>query len=102
MEAKIPPDAEVPAAPLETKIGLPIAIIIKQEALNLDIYNLEKKGDEESQPALSYSVVIDLQMKQFDLEDAENGYPLVGKYQSGGDDLLKSGDFMVSIMPTND
>jgi len=102
MEAKIPPDAEVPAAPLETKIGLPIAIIVKQEALNLDIYNLEKRGDEESQPVLSYSVIIDFQMKQFDLEDAGNGYPLVGKYQSGGDDLLKSGDFIVSIMPTND
>jgi len=101
MEAKIPPDAEVPAASLQPKIGLPIASIVRQEALNLDIYRLEKK-EEENQPALDYSVIINFTMDQFDLEDAENNYPLVGTYQSGGDNLLKSGDFIVSIMPAND
>ena len=73
----------------------------RQEALNLDIYRLEKK-EEENQPALDYSVIINFTMDQFDLEDAENNYPLVGTYQSGGDNLLKSGDFIVSIMPAND
>jgi hypothetical protein len=41
-------------------------------------------------------------MLQFDLEDAENQYPLVGKCQSGEDNLLKSENIIVSIMPANE
>jgi len=103
MEAKMISVSDGPSGGnLETKIGLPIATIIKQEALNLDIYSLEKRRDEEKQPSLSYSVIINFQMMQFNLEDADNGYPLVGKYQSGGDNLLKIEDIIVSFMPAND
>ncbi len=102
IEAKIPSGGDVPAAMFEPKIGLPIATIVRQEALDLDIYKLEKRADEENQPSLGYSVIIDFQMGQFDLEDAENKYPLVGKYQSGKDNLLKSGNLIVSIMSVND
>ena len=48
--------------------------------LNLGIYNLKKKGNIENQPSLGYSVIIDFQFDQFDLEDAENDYPPFGRY----------------------